>query len=198
MSIMIVCEDKLSNYIVETKVNGSIIRKADIEFNDINSNVVRLDISLKFENKAFKENFLNKILFYLFGFIYIYFISLDEFLESNEYLVQLVVNNFKENSNLNILLKKEDSRLINEVTNNNCNIIKNLTETKINQNIYNQKLKRYKKMRFIAAMIILLFPTYFLIMSLIYKMYDMTLVVSVLELILIFMLIILSKKIRKK
>ena len=139
MSIMIVCEDKLSNYIVETKVNGSIIRKADIEFNDINSNVVRLDISLKFENKAFKENFLNKILFYLFGFIYIYFISLDEFLESNEYLVQLVVNNFKENSNLNILLKKEDSRLINEVTNNNCNIIKNLTETKINQNIYNQK-----------------------------------------------------------
>ena len=195
---MIVCEDTLSNYIVETKVNGSIIRKDDIEFNDINSNVVRLDISLKFENKAFKENFLNKILFYLFGFIYIYFISLDEFLESNEYLVQLVVNNFKENSNLNILLKKEDSRLINEVTNNNCNIIKNLTETKINKNIYNQKLKRYKKMRFIAAMIILLFPTYFLIMSLIYKMYDMTLVVSALELILIFMLIILSKKIRKK
>lgn len=195
MSIMIVCEDTLSNYIVETKVNGSIIRKADIEFNDINSNVVRLDISLKFDNKAFKENFLNKILFYLFGFIYIYFISLDEFLESNEYLVQLVVNNFKENSNLNILLKKEDSRLINEVTNNNCNIIKNLTETKINKNIYNQKLKRYKKMRFIAAMIILLFPTYFLIMSLIYKMYDMTLVVSALELILIFMLIILSKKI---
>ena len=96
------------------------------------------------------------------------------------------------------MLKKEDSRLINEVTNNNCNIIKNLTETKINKNIYNQKLKRYKKMRFIAAMIILLFPTYFLIMSLIYKMYDMTLVVSALELILIFMLIILSKKIRKK
>lgn len=194
MSISIKREDTLSNYIMETKINGSIIKKENILFNDVKSNVVQLDITLKFEKETLKENLFNKLLFYLFGFIYIYFNSLDEFLESNEYSLQLVIENFKENSDLNILLKKEGSKLIKEITNNNCDIIRDLIETEVNQSIYNKKLKKYKKMRFISAIIIMSFPTYFLIMSLIYKMYDMTLVVSILEIILIFMLIVLSKK----
>ena len=145
MSIMIKREDSLSNYIIETKLNGSIIKKENIQFNDVKSNVVQLDVTLKFEKETLKENFFNKLLFYLFGFMYIYFNSLDEFLESNEYSIQIIVNNFKENSELNILLKKDGSKLITEITNNNCDIIKDFIETEINQHIYNKKIKKYKK-----------------------------------------------------
>lgn len=115
-------------------------------------------------------------------------------MESNEYSIYLIANNFTKNSDLNILLKKDDSQLVAEVTNSNCNIVKNIIITKKNQQIYNDKLKKYRNICFISIIVIMLFPTYFLIISLIYKKYDISLMTFGLELLLIIMIIILSIK----
>lgn len=198
MSIKLNYEDLLPYYIIETKLNGHTIEKEDIQFDEINNSVVQLDISVKIAINENKKSFFKKIftilLYYLFSFFYIYYCSAKEFLESNEYLIKLNINDFKVNSDLNILLKMNDSKLVTEITNNNCNIINNLLVTETNQTLYNQRLKVFKKIRLISAILVLSLPTYFLIMSLIHKEYDITLMATALELGLIFLLIILLKK----
>lgn len=171
MLVKINKSNDLSNYVIKTTINKHILNINKISNYMALGDKIEIESSLSLDESIEKNGFFKKLLIYIFGLIYIYFNSLDELLDAREYKNTICVESFNDNSVLEInyfwdeLKKKVDVK----VKVSDGKIIINEISTIKNQIIYNQKIRRYKRIFISSWVLLLTIPLFFLIIAFIYN-----------------------------
>lgn len=203
MLVKINKSEDLDNYVIKVSINNQTLTTNEISsFMTTEERLqIELFLTLDYNYSVKKRKFFMKILLYMFGIIYLYFRSLDEFLDSREYKNTICVESLNKDDilEINYFWNEQEKKVDVKIEIINGNIITNEISEIKNQAIYNQKLKYYNRIYIWSWILLFIIPITFLILACIFNHKKMIIAqIVVLIVFLIFFLLINRKKKKMK
>lgn len=148
MLVKINKSDDLDKYIIRVKINDYILETNEVSHYITMDGKIKIESFLSFDCiETKKDNLLQKVGEYIFGVLFIYFISVDILLDSREYKNTICVESFSENGvlEINYFWNVQEEKVDVEIKITEGNVTSNEILETINQTVYDQNIKTYKK-----------------------------------------------------